>query len=186
MTNPDPLILALDIATKTGWAGGKPSGTPISGSIRFGDSTSEPDEVFAKAIKWFSMFLQSLRERGQLPDTLIVEAMLPPTAMKEQTSRTVRDRLAGLHGCFLGIARLRGIGEITQANVGNVRAHFIGDRRCRREQAKRETLLQCKVQGWDVVDDNAADACALWSYACTLIRPELGLRVVPLFHRRSA
>ena len=178
----DPLILALDIATNTGWAIGRPSGTPTASSQRFGQFHSEQHDVFAAAIKWFSEFLL----QDPRPDTLIVEAMLPPTAMKGQTSRAVRDRLAGLHGCFLGVAKLRGVGEISQASVGDVRAHFIGDRMCRREQAKREVMRQCEMQGWNAEDHNAADACALWSYACTLIRPELGLRVVPLFHRRSA
>ena len=179
----DPLILALDIATRTGWALGKPSGAPTSGSYRFGQFHSEPHEVFGAALKWFSEFL---KQQDPLPDMLIVEAMLPPLAMKGQTSRAVRDRLAGLHGTLLGVAQLRGIGEIASASVGDVRAHFIGDRACRREQAKREVMRQCEMQGWPAQDHNAADACALWSYACTLIRPELGLRVVPLFHRRSA
>ena len=183
MKPPDPLILALDIATNTGWAIGRPSGTPTCGSQRFGQFHSESHEVFAAAIKWFSEFLRSQDPQA---DTLMVEAMLPPTAMKGQTSRAVRDRLAGLHGWFLGVAKLRGVGEISQASVQNVRAHFIHDRACRREQAKREVMRQCEMQGWPAKDHNAADACALWSYACTLIRPELGLRVVPLFHRRTA
>ena len=176
-----PLIIALDIATKTGWAMGKPGEIPTCGSHRFGQAHSEPHEVFGAALKWFSEFLREHRV-----DTLIVEQMLPPDAMKNKTSRAVRDRLAGLHGVMLGVAQLRGVGEIAQASVGDIRAHFIGDRSARRETAKREVMRQCEMQGWAAPDDNAADACALWSYACTLIRPELGLRVVPLFHRRSA
>ena len=183
MKKPDPLIIALDIATRTGWALGRPSQAPRSGSQRFGQFHSDPHEIFGAALKWFSEFLQQQEPR---PDTLIVEQMLPPLAMKGQTSRAVRDRLAGLHGVMLGVAQLRGVGEIAQASVGDVRSHFIGDRMCRREQAKREVMLQCETQGWPAQDHNAADACALWSYACTLIRPELGLRVVPLFHRRTA
>ena len=179
----NPLILALDVATRTGWCLGRPGDAPTCGSIRFGQFYSESHEVFGAALKWFSEFL---RESPVRPDTLIVEAMLPPTAMKNHTSRAVRDRLGGLHGVLLGVAQLRGIGEIASASVGDVRAHFIGDRNCKREQAKREVMLQCEAQGWLVQDNNAADACALWSYACALVDPKLALRVVPLFHRRSA
>jgi len=180
----DPLILALDIATKTGWAIGRPSmQIPSSGSIRFGQFHSEQQDIFGQAIKWFSNFL---RDMPVVPDILIVEAMLPPDAMRGQTSRAVRDRLAGLHGTMLGVAQLRGVAEFASASVGDVRAHFIGDRTCKREQAKREVILQCNAQGWNADDHNQADACALWSYACSLIWPELALRVMPLFHRRSA
>jgi hypothetical protein len=175
-------ILALDVATTTGWARGELGGIPQSGSVRFGTMHDGAHQVFGKALAWISNFL----EPAPRPDILMIEAMLPPDAMRGQTSKAVRDRLAGLHGIMKGVAHLRGIGEIAEANVGDVRAHFIFDRQARREIAKRETLLQCKALDWPAQNDNAADACALWSYACSLIDPKQALRVVPLFHRRSA
>ena len=179
----DPIICALDVATRTGWAVGRPSEQPTAGSIRFGQFYSEPREIFGSALKWFSEFLRAM---PVMPDTLILEAMLPPDAMRGKTSRAVRDRLAGLHGVMIAVAHLRGVGKIAEASVGDVRAHFIGDRACKRDAAKRAVMVQCEAQGWNAPDHNAADACALWSYACALVRPELALRVVPLFHRRSA
>lgn len=154
---------------------------PCAGSIRFGDIRSEPADVFATALTWAEEFFA--REK---PDTLIVEAMLPPTAMLNKTSRQVRDRLAGLHGIFLGIARKRGVGEIVTVNVGDIRAHFIGDRMLKRHAAKTETIRRCKALGWIVRDSDAADACAVWSYACALVDPRWGLRLSPLFNRAVA
>ena len=175
-------ILALDIATKTGWARGRVGEIPQSGSVRFGGLHDSPHEIFAQALAWISNFL----EPKPRPDVLMIEALLPPDAMKGKTSKAVRDRLSGLHGIMKAVASLRGIGEIAEVSVGDVRAHFIFDRTARREIAKRETLLQCKALDWPAEDDNAADACAIWSYACALIDPKSALRVVPLFHRRSA
>ena len=37
--------------------------------------------------------------------------------------------------------------------------------------------------GWNVTDNNDADAVACWSYACSLIDPKLALRGSPLFSK---
>jgi hypothetical protein len=44
-------------------------------------------------------------------------------------------------------------------------------------------MNQCRRLGWDFRDDNAADALAIWSYACALIDPQTALKTVPLFNR---
>jgi hypothetical protein len=175
-------ILALDIATVTGFARGRVGSAPLAGSIRFGKPTATNNQVFAAALSWISELLKP----EPRPDIVIVEALLPPDAMRNHTSRQVRDRLAGLHGIMRGVAKLRGIPEIAEASVGDVRAHFIFDRMAKRETAKRETLLQCRRMGWAVDDDNAGDALALWSHACALIDPTHALKVSPLFQRRAA
>jgi len=176
-------ILALDIATTTGWCRGELGQVPACGSVRFGKSgVVSPHETFAAALTWLAGFL----EPKPRPDFMMIESMLPPDAMRGATSKAVRDRLAGLHGIVLAVAQIRGIARIEEVSVGDVRAHFICDRAARRIVAKRETLLQCTALGWPARDDNAADACAVWSYACALIDPKTALRIVPLFARRSA
>lgn len=173
-----PLILALDVATSTGYAYAKVGETPVAGSTRFGDPGDNENLVFASALDWISMLL----DPQPRPDIVVMEALLPPDAMRGDTSRAVRDRLAGLHGIMRGVAKLRGIGEIATATVGDVRAHFIGDRRAKRVIAKRETMRQCIKLGWRCKDDNAADALAVWSYTCAIIDPKTALRVSPLFN----
>jgi crossover junction endodeoxyribonuclease RuvC len=175
-------ILALDIATTCGFARGLVGGVPDSGSICFARSEASSDNaIFGNALAWISQLL----EPAPRPDILIVEEMLPPDAMKGKTSKAVRDRLAGLHGVIRGVAHLRGIYRIDEATVGTVRAHFIGDRTCKRTIAKRETIAVCERLGWPCADDNAADALALWSYACARIDPKLALQVSPLFRKRE-
>lgn len=176
MTN----ILAIDVATRTGWARGDAHGQPTAGSIRFGGLHASANAVFGNALKWISQLL----EPQPRPDILMLEAMLPPGAKVGHTSRATRDRLAGLHGVIRGVAFLRGIPEIAEASVGDVRAHFIGTRGMKSEAAKRATLERCRRLDWLASDDNAADALALWSFATSLIDPKLALRVVPMFNRR--
>jgi hypothetical protein len=177
-----PLILALDIATRTGFASGRIGETPISGSVRFGNASIDENVVFGAALDWLSEQLQP----HPRPDMVMIEALLPPEAMKNRTSRAVRDRLAGLHGVMRAVASLRGIRRIEECKVGDVRSHFIGDRGAKRVTAKRETMRRCAQLGWRYRDDNAADALAIWSYACALVDPETALRTVPLFNRAVA
>lgn len=174
-------ILALDIATTCGFARGRVGEVPTSGSISFTKRAGSSDNaVFANALAWLS----DLLEPQPRPDMLVVEALLPPTAMKGHTSRAVRDRLAGLHGIVRAVAHLRGIYRITEAKVSDVRGHFINDRACKRIAAKRETIEKCRALGWPCDNDNAADALATWSYACGLIDPQTALQVSPLFNRQ--
>jgi len=172
-------ILALDLATRTGYARGRVGETPISASIRFGKHGARDSTIFGEAIYWIGDLLEH-----DLPDVLIIEDMLSPLAMRNETSRAVRDRLAGLHGIVKGLAHRYGVGEIATASVGDIRAHFIGYRSLQRREAKQAVMDRCKALGWDCPDDNAGDALALWSYACALIDPKWALQVSPLFNKR--
>jgi hypothetical protein len=173
-----PLILALDIATRTGFAYARLGERPISSSVRFGNESDNQDVIFAASIEW----LWGLLEPTPRPDIIAIEAMLPPEAKVGSTSKAVRDRLAGLHGTLRGVAKLRGVAEIALCQVGDVRAHFIGMRGAERKVAKPATVERCRQLGWSCRDDNAADALAVWSYTCAIIDPKRALDTVPLFN----
>src|SRR3954470_3860862 len=145
-------ILALDIATTCGWALGRVGSTPVSGSVRFGSPGASENAVFASALTWISTVL----EPQPRPDLLMIEGLLPPDAMKGSTTRQVRDRLAGLHGVVRAVAFLRGVYEIAQVSVGDVRMHFLSDRKLKSAAAKQETIRRCMALGWSVTDHNAA------------------------------
>lgn len=172
-------ILALDLATTTGWARGSPElEIPMSGFVRFGTAESSANSIFGAALTWFSDFMRS----EPRPTMLVLEALLPPQAKLGATSTAVRDRLAGLHGIARSVAHLRGIYEISTANVLDVRQHFCFDRHA----GKQGVFDKCRMLGWPVKDLNQSDACAIWSYACGLVRPDTALRVSPLFRRKVA
>ena len=135
--------------------------------------------IFANALRCFSDLMLDP------PHLLVLEALLPAAA-KVITNKATRDRLAGLRGVALGVANCRGVCNIIEAQVGDVRAHFISDRSLKRHKAKTEVMRHCRELGWAVEDDNQGDACAVWSYGCGLIDPRSALRVSPLFQRGVA
>lgn len=177
-------LLCLDLATTTGWARGCVGDrAPTCGSVNFAGTKGDASDnaIFGNALR----IVWHLLDEPQ-PQIIFLEAMLPPAAMRGRTSRAVRDRLAGLHGIVRACAFRRGIYRVELASVGDVRAHFIGDRKLARYPAKQEVTRTCQRLGWPVKDDNQADAAALWSFACGLIDPASALRVSPLFARGVA
>ena len=173
-------IIAFDIATVTGWARGRVGGVPTSGTVAFARSTgASHNAIFGNALRTFAQML----EPEPRPEALVMEALLPAEVLSNAETRNL---LAGLQGICRGVAHMRGIYNIGTVNVGDVRKHFINERACPRDRAKRETIARCKALGWAVIDDNAADALACWHFACSLIKPELALETSPLFNRRLA
>lgn len=175
-------VLALDLATVTGFARGAiDAPAPTSGSIKFrGPGGASEQAIFGNCLDWITA------ELARAPvDMLVLEAMLPAGAMRGQTQRKTRDLLAGLRGIVIARANRARVFDIREASVLDVRGHFIGDRGLARDAAKREVMRQCRRLGWPVADDNAADACALWSFACGMIDPQTAIKVSPLFGLRG-
>ena len=70
--------------------------------------------------------------------------------------------------------------ELREANISQIRNHFIGSNP-KRDIAKQLTMERCAQMGWQVETSDAADACALWHYQCCIHVPELGVKSTPLF-----
>ena len=170
-------ILALDIATTTGWARGFPRGTPTCGSIRFASAGASQGAIMAGAFDWFRDFIDA----GPLPDVLVIEEQLPAEFKRGKTTRATGEVLGGLNGVIRMVAFKRRIFKVHTARVDSVRHHFIGGN-YRRDQAKRYVVAKAKSLGWLERDDSdAGDALALWSYWSGKVEPETALRVSPLF-----
>ncbi len=80
--------------------------------------------------------------------------------------------LYGLPAVVGAVAFLRGIYDIRKADTSAVRQHFIG-KNPKRAIAKRLVMKQCEHMGWDVTDDNEADALATWSFMCALLTSDM-------------
>ncbi len=168
------LILALDLATRTGWAlGALDDRAPRFGSIRFASVGASHEAVFAGALTWAAAFLKAER-----PERIVYEE---PMRFRAGRSRQGNDEIAyGLAAITQAVAYLRGIYDVRKATARDVRLHFLGHNP-KRAVAKKATVQRCRALGWEVVDDNEADACAIWSYQVALLAPERALRVTPLF-----
>ncbi|WP_306150677.1 hypothetical protein [Roseovarius sp. MMSF_3281] len=55
--------------------------------------------------------------------------------------------------------------KVREYAVPSIRKHFIGHGRLRRDVAKARTIARCRSLGWNVKNDNEADACAVWEFA---------------------
>jgi Holliday junction resolvasome RuvABC endonuclease subunit len=171
-------VLALDIATITGWARGDVGAVPACGSVRFSTKGASQVAICGRALEWAIEVL-----RDPLPDVVVIEDLLPPGALK-QRSNEHHELLAHLHGVIMGVCFVRGIYQVHKHSLASIRSHFIGGTIFAKGEVKFVVQRKCRSLGWlESADDDAADACALWSYACSLIDPEQAIRVSPLFAR---
>lgn len=166
------MIVAMDIATQTGVAfGGRKDEAPTSLSVDLGRGRSE-DYRFSRILQLTHNLIE---EHG--PATIAIESAIGgPNASAY---------LIGLVACVRGVAANRHV-PIKMCAIGSVRKHFLGRVPTRRDfpgmkpaQAKAAikglVMERCRVLGWQVADDNCADACALFDFA----RATMGAQTVP-------
>jgi crossover junction endodeoxyribonuclease RuvC len=171
-------VLALDLATLAGWAVGEPGAEPAHGSVRFASVGASHEAIFASAHKW--MVEQMVLHE---PEMVIWESPLPTSFRQGRSTVDTTSLLYGLPAVVGTVAYLGGVYNIRKADTKDVRLHFIG---CNPKRAKAKPMVkrQCRAMGWEVDDDNEADALATWHYMCSLLEPKLALRPTPLFGRR--
>lgn len=173
-------VLALDLASTTGWAVGEPGMMTAHGSVRFASKGASHEAIFAHAFEWMDEKIAIYD-----PGLVVWEAPLATSLKSGFTTSDTTTVLFGLPAVIGLCAYRRGIYDIRKAETRSVRLHFIGQNP-KRAQAKRLVIQQCRSHGWDPIDDNEADALAVWSYMCALLQPELAYRVTPLFKARGA
>ena len=180
MEGGDLAILALDLATKTGWAYSRVDGSgEASGVLKL--AGEQPEERAANLIRWIIGFA-----RVSPFDHLVYEAPLPPSFMAGKTNVQTAQLLLALPvaagAAALLMPRPLPMHRITQARPNDVRKHFIGMSTAGgREQTKRAVIARCRAMGWTPRDDNEADAIALLDYRRALLNSKLAVRATPLF-----
>src|SRR5579864_7006457 len=162
-----PIVLALDLASVSGWAVGEPGSKPLHGSIRFATKGASHEAIFANAFRWMNGMLLA-----HAPKLVVWEAPMPTSFKTSNVNTTTL--LYGLPAVIGAAAYLRGGYDIRKANTSDVRNHFIGSNP-KRAKAKGLVIRQCCAMGWNCSDDNEADALATWSYMCSLLDPRLAL-----------
>lgn len=149
-------ILAIDIATVTGWA----SCSPIrSGSVAFPGDLGE--------FCWnFENWLQASIEKFR-PIMLAIEQ---PIVVHGKTNFSTTSRLVGAYAIARKVAYDHEL-ETIEATPSQWRKHFIGRGSAplgvlnKRKWLKAAVIDECCRRGWNPTDDNAADALGLLSYA---------------------
>jgi hypothetical protein len=167
-------ILALDIATRTGWAYGQPGSLPRSGSVAFAPPGSNNGVVARGLILWLIDFLAV-----SPVSKLYYEVPLDPRFMGKKTNFNTARVLIGLPLVAEGICEMRGVYRRREVSVQDVRQHFLGVRRP--PDPKAAVMARCRQLRWNPVDHNAGDALALWDFACAVEEPGAGIATTPLF-----
>lgn len=173
-------ILALDLATVTGFAFGDAGTIPTSGSVRL-KRTSEPVELAPRNLACF-LSDRFVTFDGDLPDLVVIESLMDPSAMKGGAAIALAHRLSGVvDGVFAphGV-RMEFVGAITwrkhfcgRASAGPARRR--GDpprtdkqRAAIRAETKKMTINRAIATRYiprGCSDDNRADACGIFDFA---------------------
>jgi crossover junction endodeoxyribonuclease RuvC len=170
-------VLALDLATVTGWCRGCPGEVPTFGSLRFGKPGAPHGKAYRTYRDWLDASILPTTRRVVYESTALtmifsgrttIEAMRMLVGYAEITEEVCWDRV-----------------EVREARVSDVRSFFIGSN-MRRELAKPKTIERCHDLGMmvDPGDHNAADAVALWCYQVSFLRPDLAANFSPLFAKK--
>jgi crossover junction endodeoxyribonuclease RuvC len=144
-------IVALDLATKTGWAYGHAhSGFPVFGTYKIDTSADEPGAFYVNFSQWLGGFLDSARAV-----IVVFESPVLPRLTRIQTLRRLY-WLAGQVELFCAYRRI----ECYEAAPSAVKKSWVGSGAAK----KADMVAMAKARGYNVTDDNQADALALWHY----------------------
>lgn len=168
-------IVALDLATVTGVAVGRPCSVPECSTHVLGKTATPHGERFLNGFKLMRQLIDKHK-----PTHIVLEA---PIGTAGGGSKRRPEVLMGLRGCVMAAAHYDRVGFI-QYEVLTIRAHFLGPGggALKRAAAKAATMAECLQRGWEIHgSEDEADAAALWDYACTLQSGEHGVSTTPLF-----
>ena len=165
-------IMALDTASQSGIALGRPGDAPVLKTVRFRDSEDTIEHTWGRVTKWA---VRELKEAK--PECIFVETH--PPIIKSYDANLIQ---IGIWSIIVGIADARGI-RCYRAPVNDIRAHFIGSRRYKRDIAKQRTMDVCLQLGFNPANFDESDAVAAWHYGCFRVAPEkmANMRTEPLF-----
>lgn len=167
-------VLALDVATATGWCTDGPSGgKPLFGTFRIhheGDDLGDAYVEYNQRLRWL------IQEHK--PDKLIFEAPLPrggKGAFRGDSAAAAR-KLMGLAamtefvGCSLEL-------DVWEVSISEIRRHFVGDGSADKEHVWK----MCRLLGWNPQTYDESDAGAVWSHGKSLFDRSFSYATTPLF-----
>lgn len=161
-------VLALDIATTTGWAFGDAGEKPRFGSFTCpttGDDLGRYGDAFER---WFTALVRDFK-----PKKVVFEAPVLPRAkfdkakgrIVEQTNLATVRKLNGLL-MLTEVALLRaGCNDVEEISSGQWRKLFLGDfypHNGVRDDFKRAAIAACRQMKWEPNNSDEAEACGIW------------------------
>lgn len=163
-------LLALDIATRTGWAYGRVPLRALTALEMTAIRQRQPASgvITVQSTQSLGHFLSEFEERASRlfdryqPAGVVIEAPILPKMVNFNTAC----KLMHMTGEVQKMAARRGIGFVRTTQPASVKKHFTGNGRAQ----KPEIMAACEKRGWIYRDDNEADALAIWDLGCELYR----------------
>jgi len=155
-------ILALDLASRVGYAIEIPGVPPLLGTKhfpRFNTARTGPQGL--EFMRWLRGIMIAWG-----PERVIYERPLPP---KFQSSTAVASIAMGFAYVTEIVSAELHI-PVASVPVSTVRKFFIGDGSSNK-RAKGRVIQECERRGWEPPDDNAADAAAVLAWAVNAYYP---------------
>lgn len=139
-------ILALDLATKTGWCCGKPSGVQTF-DVKRGES---PGMRFLRLTAW----LEEMQKLSGPFDVISYE-------MAHHRGGAATQCCVGMTTHVLSFAAKHNI-EVMPVHTATLKKWATGH-----GKASKEAMIEfARSKGYDPIDDNEADAIIIYCYAC--------------------
>lgn len=172
------MILALDIATTTGYALGEAGSKPSYGHFRSGKRAGSPGEIAALFRDWLNELCKTHQPQWLVYESPYIPRQPQPFARRQPppVDIYVLRRLITLCGIAEEVAWRHQIACREEAS--NVVCKQFTGRGSWGSRAEKKVATQkmCAVYGWHQVTEDEADALALWTYAETVLYPALAMR----------
>lgn len=152
-------VIAFDLATATGWACGAPDAEPRFGTKMLPKTGDEIGRFLVAFEDWLNDMITV-----EDPALVVFEA---PILRRGGGNPIVARKLMGLANCVETICYRRDV-SCRQAHLATVKKSFTGSGRAE----KAEMIAAARRWGWDVRNDNEADALGLWTLAVRFRDPE--------------
>lgn len=175
----DCTLLALDIATETGWCVGKPSAEPTFGFYRTRDG-GLPNKLID-----FGNWLRQVIAQHQ-PELVAFEEPPNPTwgagRGKKGTNATTILMLNALCTKAEEICAEQRL-TCRSVSAGKWKKNMVGTSRFGKSVRPYPATESCAQRGWLVTNHNTADAVGVWLYAVAVINPDAAAKFDPLARR---
>lgn len=147
-------ILALDVASSSGWAFGSIGDTPQHGVFTLPPSGDDLGRALHTFATWLSAKVRELQ-----PREIVFEAPILPA----QTNIKTLKKLYCLAGMVEFIAAIEGV-PCSEITAGEWRKAFLGPyypKSSTRDELKRAVIAACRQMGWEPRQDDDADAMGI-------------------------
>jgi crossover junction endodeoxyribonuclease RuvC len=178
--------LALDLATRLGFALGTRSGVIVSGSRQL-PKTGDDLGTFGRAFR--DWLVKGIKRHS--PDLIVYEQpILRGVGTNINTLRKLYG-LAFMVEVIAGDAELLALNHpipVQEINNADWIKHFLGAGNVPRnsDARKKAVFRMCQIRGWRPGDYDEGDALAILDYAHASASPAHALEATPLFQRATA